>query len=236
MNKIYLELDEKKAKFFEYSKNQKEGFEKYESSNGKISYRKYYNDGVIGVLKFINEREDELTNGGKVKKLSLVLDNQNTRQYLGMHILTAKGNMGQFVEQLIPFLPNLKKDEAYRVYPYEMEVLYTDTNGKDKIAVNKGVSIYTYDIENNVKLVKVERAHSFGKEGDIPDVIWEKEEDMGVIKNIKNDKERRNYLYNILKKSLSSQETSTKQTESQPPKNDSEKPKVNDEEYDDLPF
>lgn len=243
MNKKYLELDERKAQFFEFSKEPKDGFEKNEPENGKISYRKYYDKGVKGVLKYINEREDEFKNG-KVKKLSLVLDNGEDRFYVNFNILTAKGNMGQFVEQFIPMLPNMKQGESYRIYPYEMPSEYTDKDGNARTGTNRGVSVYTWDLANDTKLVKVDRAHRFGKDGDIPDVIWTKVTKMGETKNIKDDTERLNFLYDVLQKSLtpsSGQGDSPKEEPKESPavpQTESPAPAVEkfEENHEDLPF
>lgn len=250
MTKIYLELDEKQAKFFEYSKDPKDGFEKNESTNGKISYRKYHKEGIKGVLKFVNEREDEFPTG-KVKKLSLIVDNSDTRYYLNFQILTAKGNMNQFVEQLIPFMPNLKQGESYRFFPYEMPSEYVDKNGITKTALNKGVSIHKWDLASDTKGDKVERAHSFAskeKGGDIPAIKWDTVEDMGVSKSIKDDRERRNYLYKILQASLTPDSSAGTQnppaTKEEPkaPETKTEAPSAPktteypEEEHDDLPF
>lgn len=230
MTNIYLELDERQSQFFEYSKDPKTGFEKNESSNGKISYRKYYKEGVKGVLKFINEREEEFPTG-KVKKLSIAVDNGENRYFMKMNIMNQNKSMNQFVEQLIPVLPNLKVGESYRFYPYEMETSYTAQDGSEKTGKNKGVSVWTWDLENDVKVAKVDRAHSFAKEGgDIPQIVWVKEEDMGTVKNVKDDKERRNYLYKIMQSCL------TSQSETPKPESKKQEPEISGEDHDDLPF
>lgn len=251
MTKIYLELDERKAKFFEYSKEPKEGFEKHESENGKVSYRKYYDGGAIGTLKFINEREEEFTKG-KVKKLSIVLDNGDNRIYCTFNIMTSKGTMNQFVEQFIPFLPNMKQGEAYRLYPYEMENEYTNSAGEKKTGINRGISVWTYDLDNDTKVAKVDKAHTFGKDGDIPAVVWTEVKDMGVVKNVKDDRERRNFLYDVLQGTLTpftpseggaSTPAAGAEKKETPKTETADKPatmpateQFDDEEHDDLPF
>lgn len=240
MDKKFLELDERKALLFEYSKEEKEGFEKHTPENGKSSYRKYYNEGVKGTLKYINEREEEFKTG-KVKKLQLIVDNGNTRYYMSFNILTSNGNLGQFVEQFIPILPNLKQNESYRFYPYEMETEYVNKEGETKKGVNKGVSVYTWDLENDTKLVKVEKAHSFAKDGDIPAIVWTKVTKMGATKNVKDDTERLNFLYDVMVKSLTPQTGKKEETSQEVPKTENKPikesaPKFEDEEHEDLPF
>lgn len=242
MTNVYLELDERQAQFFEYSKEPKEGFEKNESSNGKVSYRKYYKEGVKGVLKFINERNEEFPTG-TVKKMSIAVDNGDNRYYMKMNILNQNKSMNQFVEQLIPILPNVTVGETYRFFPYEMETTYTNRDGVEKTGKNKGISVATWDLDNDVKLLKVDKAHSFAKDGDIPQIKWTPEEDMdGVIKNVKDDKDRRNFLYKIFKSCITESNTSAqapaaqKPAETTAPKAKTEQPALEEEDHDDLPF
>lgn len=238
MTNIYLELDEKEAKFFEYSKEAKAGFEEHKSTNSKVSFRKYYKEGVKGVLKYINERNDEFPTG-VVKKLSIALDNGDIRYFLRFNIITQNGNINQFIEQLIPFLPNLKQGEAYRFFPYEMPSEYENAQGEKKTGVNKGVSIHTWDLANDTKLVKVEKAHKFGKDGDIPAIVWTKVKKLGVEKNIKDDSARLEYLYEIMQKSLIGAPAQTSQSsEPSAPETKPEAPKesFDKNEHDDLPF
>jgi len=245
MTKKFLELDEREAQFFEFSKEPKEGFSEHKSTQGKISFRKYYKKGVKGVLKYINEREEEFPTG-KVRKLNLVVDNGDDRYYLNFHILTAKGNLNQFVEQLIPFLPNLKQNTAYRFFPYEMENTYVNKDGVEKTGTNKGVSVAEWDLDSDTKGTKVERAHTFGAAGDIPAIVWNKVTKMGETKNIKDDTDRLNFLYDVLKKSLTPGNTPQTQqtpgaTASSPTTTQTETKAettlpFSEEEQDDLPF
>ncbi len=242
MNNKYLELDQKNGRFFEYSKDEKDGFEKHTTDSGKVSYRKTYDKGVIGKLKFINEKENDFGKG-KFKSAQLVVESGDDRMYLTVQILNAKGGLNEYFEQLATILPNMKVGETYRIFPYTMEVPYENKAGEKKTATNRGFSVHAYDVDNDVKLDKVERAHNYGKDGDIPDVVWTPETDMGVTKNVKDDKARRNFLYEVFKQTLSADNTPKSET----PKEESAAPKTaekevpvtnfNDEEdNDDLPF
>ena len=235
MANFYLQLDERKAQFFEYSKEPKQGFEKHEGT--KISYRKYYDEGVKGTLKSITERPEEFPTG-TVKKLQIVVEKGGDKYFMKLSILNQNKSMNQYTEQLIPVMPNLKVGEDYRFYPYEMEVEYTDKNGTVRTAKNRGISVWTWDLDNNVKLVKVDRAHSFAKDGDIPQVVWEDVEDLEEVKKVKNDRDRRNYLYKIMKSCLTD---STPTEPSQPKEESKPTPPVatesfSEEDHDDLPF
>lgn len=246
MNK-YLELNGKEGRFFEYSKEPKEGFEKHTKESGDVSYRKTYEKGAIGKLKYINEKEDDFGKG-KVKSAVLVVEDENNDNlYLKVPVMNSKGSLNEYFEDLATLLPNLKVGETYRVYPYSMDTTYTNKTGEVKPTTNRGFSISTYDVANDVKLVKIERAHKYGEGGDIPDVIWTPETDMGVTKNVKNDKEKRNFLYNSFLKTVSPQGTPTNTAAPAAPKQEpkvikeGEQPKPNpgtfvEEEHDDLTF
>lgn len=236
MNK-YLELEQKDGRFFEYSKEPKEGFEKHTKESGNVSYRKTYEKGAIGKLKYINEKEDDFGKG-KVKSAVLVVEDENKDMlYLKIPVMSSKGSLNEYFEQLATFLPNLKFGETYRIYPYSMEVTYENKAGENKTSNNRGFSISTYDIENDTKLVKVERFHTYGAQGDIPNVIWTDEVDMGVTKKIKNDKERRNFLYNSFLSTLTPQNTSQPAATTAPtPVQETPVAKFPEEEHDDLPF
>ena len=245
MSKIYLELDEREGRLFEFSKDEKPGFKKHVSSTGKESYRKIYDKGLVGKLKFISEFENDFGKG-KFKVCVITIEDKDKNQVsMKLPILTAKGSLNEYFEQLVTFLPNLKVGEDYRIFPYSMDTTYKNAAGEEKPTTNRGFSIHLYDMENDEKGLKIERAHKFGKDGDIPAVVWTPEEDMGVTKNVKNDKERRNYLYKIFTASLtSSGETSSEQNKAPEKKEESKSTpepsasaNIDDEEdNDDLPF
>lgn len=242
MNK-YLELDQKEGRFYEFSKEAKDGFDKHEPEGGKLSFRKIYKKGAVGVLKFINEKEDDFGKG-KVLSAQLVIDDKDgDRLYLKIPVLNSKGSLNDYFEQLATYLPNLKVGEAYRFFPYSIEGEYTNAAGEKKPSTNKGISISTYDLENDEKLIKIERAHTFGKDGDIPDTVWTEEKKLGEIKKVKNDTERMNFLYEVFKGTVSKQSSGeekpkTEQTPEKPKTNapSNSAPEIDEEEHDDLPF
>lgn len=235
--KIYLELDEREGRLFEFSKESKEGFSKHTYSTGKESYRKNHDKGLVGKLKFISEFENDFGKG-KFKVCVITVEDVNGDQVsMKLPILTSKGGLNEYFEQLATYLPNLEIGETYRIFPYSMETTYKAKDGTDKPTTNRGFSISTYDMENDEKLIKVERAHTYGEEGDIPKIVWNEVKDMGVVKNVKDDKDRRNFLYDSFKSVVDSNSTST-ETKPEAEKKPVAAATFNEEgdEHDDLPF
>lgn len=246
--KIFLELDQKTGNLYEFSKDAKEGFEKHVSTTGKESLRRVQKDGLIGKLKYINKKEEDFGKGKFEVAVIVVEDENKDLVYMKLPILDVRGSLNEYFQNLVTFLPNMKVGEAYRIFPYSMDTTYTAKNGEVKPTTNKGFAVSTYDMDAGVKVDKVERALKFGKEGDIPAVVWREEEDLGKVKNVKDDKAQRNYLYNAFVKVLTPFEANStatptaqepKQTPSPAPASKSDyngDASFNEEEHDDLPF
>jgi hypothetical protein len=244
MNK-YLELDQRDGRFFEYSKDPKDGFIQHKTDAGRVSYRLTHDKGVFGTLKYINEKEDDFGTGKVLSAVLVLEDIDKNRLYLKFPIKTANGGLNEYFESLSTVLPKLVFGSEYRFYPYTMEVPYVNKSGESKISNNRGVSIHNYDLAADAKLDKVERAHSYGVKGDIPNSKWEIVVDMGVSKNVKDDKEKRNFLYSSFKNTLSPDGTTAAAEPSQVPSNSAKMPtkpipmEINvpvDEDEEDLPF
>lgn len=200
--KIYLELDQTNGNLYEFSKDPKVGFAEHTSSTGKVSQRRDVREGLIGTLKYINERDEDFGKGS-FKTMSLVVEDKDANMvYMKIPLLSAKGSLNEYFESIATFLPNMKIGKSYRVFPYKMDTTYTDKEGVEKPTVRKGFSVHEYDLVNDNKLLKVERAHNYGKDGDIPNVVWTEVEDMGTIKNVKNDTARKNFLYKAFKSTV----------------------------------
>ena len=113
----YLQLDQGKGSFFEYSGSEKEGFEKFESSKGNVSYRKYYLKGVSGKLESVN-----LFDGKFGKQIQVAIKVEDDIHMLQVDLYDQKDNVSNFAEELIKFIPSLEKGDnidfnAYNFIP-----------------------------------------------------------------------------------------------------------------------
>src|SRR5680860_449086 len=54
MRTQWLDLDFTTSQFYDYSKDEQEGYEKHTTNTGKVSYIKYFNKGIFGILQSIN--------------------------------------------------------------------------------------------------------------------------------------------------------------------------------------
>ena len=174
MSKIYLQIDGKSGRLYEYSKDQKEGFEEYTNTAGSVSFRKYYNRGAYGTLLNVGVRDSKLG-----QQISTVLKLKNDYIYLQMHLYDTKGNVeNRYAESFIRFLGNLKKGTAYRLFPYCIEDAIEASNGKTYNSYGVSVALADLSGEEPTTEDKVEAAliYSKDKTGDniIPSLVFEK--------------------------------------------------------------
>lgn len=192
MASIYLGIDYATGKLYEYSKAMKPGFEQVVGTKS-TTYRRYQ-DSVVGVLQnvsiydnpnlmkdkglVVQELRISFKTGDDYNNISVVLENQDK-------------SYSRFAESIITHLPNLVKGATYEFTPYS----FNDDNGNKVV----GVSIKN---ENGEKVVKLKQ--KFAKkdgtitEGDIPPVLWKEQRG----KNVKDDSEKMNYLYEVMQKEL----------------------------------
>lgn len=158
----FLQLDQTKGSFFEYSGSEKEGFTKVESSTGKVSYRKYYEKGVSGVLESVS-----LVDGRFGKQIQLCIRDAEDLNMFQVDLYDQKDHVSNFAEELIKFLPNLEKGmnlefNAYNFIPegeqYSRRGFSLKSNGEK---INRALSNGYYKKDGG-DLV----------EGDIPAVKW----------------------------------------------------------------
>ena len=247
MSKIYLQLDYSNSQMYQYSKTNKEGFEKYESSTGNVSYRKHYPKGVFGELLNVSVRDTDFG-----QKLQISLKNANDFLHLQFSLYDSKDNVdSQYAESIIRFLPNLKKGESYRFFPYKItaedQKAQDAKEGKDvsgKYYDNTGMSIKTANLETEEALEKVEPAIPYTGKGAIPKLEW-KMNAAGKNKPSATSLEAKNeFLLKALMEAvdghLAYKESGATQQESD--KNDLPKPSAKEafdapeEEDDSLPF
>lgn len=237
----YLQLEGATGRIFQYSKTPQEGFDEHTSTKGNVSYRKYYNTGLYGVLQNVSIRDGKL---GEQVQVSV----KNDGEFLNLqfNLYSVGGNIdNRYAESLIRFLPNLKKGEGYRFYPYAMEQ-------EDSKYMKYGMSVIkSPNVEAEEKGDKVEPFLSYNKEGVgenvIPNLVWKeiagKNKPSAVSLEAKDE-----FLFGHLKsavdghlaydKNASTTSTPTPKTDnSNSTPTNSEAPVVDDtDEYDDLPF
>ena len=164
MTKNYLQLEFSTGLFFKYSKNEEQGYEKHVSTKGNTSYRKYFKDGITGVLESASVYEGSFGN-----QISLNVKNGNDVYYVPVDIADQKGNVDTYAESLIKFLPQLEKGMNIAVRGYNF------TPEGDKYA-KIGISVSV-----NGQKIKANMSNAyFNKEGvlvpgDIPAVSWKKD-------------------------------------------------------------
>ena len=164
MNKNYLQLEFSTGLFFKYSKNEEQGYEKHISTKGNTSYRKYYKEGITGVLESVSIYEGSFGN-----QISLNVKNGNDVYYVPVDIADQKGNVDTYAESLIKFLPQLEKGMNIAVRGYNF------TPEGDKYA-KIGISV---SVDGQKLKANMSNAY-FNKEGvlvpgDIPAVAWKKD-------------------------------------------------------------
>lgn len=233
---VYLQLEGATGRIFEYSKEEKEGFDKHESTKGNVSYRKYYTKGLFGELLNVGIREFSIG-----PQITLALKKGDDIQVLQMPLYSQDGNIdNRYAESLIRFLPNMKKGESYRLYPYAMDI-------KDSKYKRYGVSVHlSPDPENETKGEKVVPYLNYSKnpkeDTDIPNLEWAmkagKNRPTGASQDIKDE-----FLFQHLQNAVEGHlKYEGNETEESPlPEQPKETPAepVNDletDDYDDLPF
>lgn len=239
----YLQLEGKTGRIYEYSKTEKEGFEKYESSKGNVSFRRYLNTGLYGVLQNVSVRDSKIG-----KQIEVAVKNDGDFHKLQLPLYSQSGDIeNRYAESLIRFLPNLKKGQGYRFYPYAIDQ-------EDSDYKMYGVSVIeSPNPEAEEKGAKIEPHLTYSKEPskdtDIPNLEWK--EIAGKKKPSAVSLEKKNeFLYEYLTKATDghlaydgqtqSSNQSQSQNDSKPEsKVDTEVPVTGgdeDDDYDDLPF
>ena len=188
MNKNYLQLEFSTGLFFIYSKDEKQGYDKHTSTKGNVSYRKYYKDGITGILESVSIYEGKFGN-----QISMNIKDNNEIYYVPVDIADQKGNVDTYAESLIKFLPQLEKGMNVTVKAYNF---IPEGDKYPKIGISLAI---------NGEKVKSEMTNAYyNKEGelvggDIPAMAWKKDalgknKPTAVSLEAKND-----YLLEVLK-------------------------------------
>lgn len=239
----YLQLEFKSGFLFEYSGSEKEGFTKYVPSEGKVSYRKYYERGIEGEFLSANLRDGKFG-----KQVSLTIkDESGDYVYIPVDIKDQKGNVSQYAESLISLLPKLEKG-------LKLHIQFYNFKPKDSAYSKIGVSIKVAD----TKLQGLTSSYySKGElvEGDIPAIVWEEDplDSAKKTPSLASVDAKNKYLLKVLKEQTDRLQYVKEENQEQSPSKKEEKPKnsvptatpdeafepttdFNDEKYDDLPF
>ena len=166
MGNVYLSLNFKDGKFFEYSKEEKEEFVKNESQTGKVTYRKYYNKGVTGYLKGIKVRESEYGN-----ELQVIMSVEEDTYYCSFKIYDQRGNIDNtFMKDLIKVLPNMEKGREYTLFPYRFQP-------KDSEYFKNGVSVKQNGerVDQSIGETFIKADGTVVAEGPIPAIVFQKD-------------------------------------------------------------
>ena len=185
----YLQLDQGKGSFFEYSGSEKEGFEKFESSKGNASYRKYYLKGVSGKLESVN-----LFDGKFGKQIQVAIKAEDDIHMLQVDLYDQKDNVSNFAEELIKFIPSLEKGDNI------------DFNAYNFIPEGEQFSRRGFSIKKDGDKVKRALSNAFYKkedgtlvEGDIPAIKWVKKLDKNKP-SLASLEEKNDYLLDVIVK------------------------------------
>lgn len=186
INKNYLQLEFGTGLFFEYSKEEKQGYDKHVSTKGNTSYRKYYKEGISGILESVS-----IYDGSFGKQISMNIKNGDDVYYVPVDIADQRGNVDTYAESLIKVLPKINKGDNITVRAYN----FIPEGGKySQIGVSVSV--------NGEKLKGLTNAYykdGVLVDGDIPAITW-KEDALGKKKPSAASMEAKDdYLLNVLK-------------------------------------
>jgi hypothetical protein len=161
LSKNYLQLEFGSGHFFDYSKEEKDGYVKHVSTKGNTSYRKYYKDGVEGVLDSIS-----IYDGKFGQQISISLKKEDEIFYLPVAIYDQKGQVDNtYAESLIKLLPKLEKGQNLTVQGYNFK---PEDSPYSKIG---------FSIKASGEKLKSDITNSYYKDGelvpgDVPAIVW----------------------------------------------------------------
>lgn len=161
LSKNYLQLEFGSGHFFDYSKEQKDGYVKHVSTKGNESYRKYYKDGVNGTLDSVS-----IYDGKFGQQISISLKDGEEIFYLPVAIYDQKNQVdNSYAESLIKLLPQLQKGQNLTITGYNFkpeDSQYPKIGFSIKVSGEKLKSSITNSYYKDGALV----------EGDVPPIVW----------------------------------------------------------------
>ena len=165
MKNVYLNVNFSDGKMFQFNKEEKEDFEKHTSSKGNVSYRKYYDQGVTGILKGIQIKDTKIGD-----QLQVVIESGEEKFFISFNLRDQKGNIDtMYVMPLLRLLPNMEIGREYRIYPYRFMP-------EDSKYYKQGVSVKEGEdkVEPAISLEYTTREGEHTK-GDIPQLEWKED-------------------------------------------------------------
>lgn len=240
LSKNYLQLEFGSGHFFDYSKEEKDGYVKHTSTKGNVSYRKYYKDGVSGILESVS-----IYDGKFGQQISITIKDGEEIYYLPVDIYDQSKQVDNtYAESLIKLLPLLEKGQNVTISGYNFKP-------EDSKYPRIGISIKV-----SGEKLKSEITNSYYKDGelvpgDVPAIVWV--EKLGKKKPSAASIEAKDeYLLSILEreeqrltwKTNDNQNSSSEAPKEQAPKQEAAKsepeapamPPSNSDDDDDLPF
>lgn len=188
IEKNFLQLEFGSGLFFNYSKDPKEGYDKHTSTKGNESYRKYYKEGISGILESVSLYDSKFGT-----QISMNVKDGDNVYYLPVAVQDQSDNVDTYAESLIKLLPQLNKGDKVTVRGYNFK---PEGDKYSKI----GVSITANDVK--LKSTVTNAYYKEGKlvEGDIPALEWKlnklgKNKPTAVSQEAKND-----YLLDLVTK------------------------------------
>ncbi len=190
---VYLQLDSAEGKFFQYSKDPQEGYEKHvtekteKSEGGKVSYRKYYDEGIIGRYVGIDKRESPIGD-----QLQIVFETQTIRYVASVAMYYSQTQWTKHASAFMSYLKGMKAGRVYfcKPFTYQKKDAKNKTYGFEIIRckVNPdGTVIYEADSADKNKTKKVDRysqAYTTREgevvDGEIPAIVWKKKQGKDV--------------------------------------------------------
>lgn len=161
LSKNYLQLEFGSGHFFDYSKEEKEGYVKHTSTKGNVSYRKYFKDGVSGILESVS-----IYDGKFGQQISMNVKDGDEIYYLPVDIYDQSKQVDNtYAESLIKLLPLLEKGQNVTVSGYNFK---PDDSKYSKIG---------FSIKVSGEKLKSEITNSYYKDGelvpgDVPAIVW----------------------------------------------------------------
>ena len=162
LSKNYLQLEFGSGKFFEYSKEEKDGYVKHTSTKGNVSWRKYADEGVTGTLESVS-----IYDGKFGQQISLNIREGEEIYYVPIDIYDQSKQVDNtYAESLIKLLPQLQKGQNITITGYNFK---PDDSPYSKIGIS--VKVSGEKLKSNIMNSYYNKQGELVP-GDIPAIIW----------------------------------------------------------------
>lgn len=170
------------------SKEPREGFTEYVSKQGNVSYRKTFIGTDFGKMTQLGI-EEKTFDSGKVKYLSITVENEKTRDVIQLPLLTQKGGLSDVVRKFIAVLPGID---------FSRDLTISSNRKKNERGYTDRFLFVNYVNDGEVEKGGLKYSLKFGPEGDVPP-MEKKDGVTGVVWDTTNQD---NYLYKKLLEQL----------------------------------